>query len=103
MTTTQLTLNDALTAFVKEQEIALPDGSAASFVKQDELAAEVLKHRNQIVPLLKVTRAGATTSLLKKAVENNMKIVIVEPTHKIGKETVKKALELTKNKNAKIL
>jgi hypothetical protein len=44
-------------------------GSNVNFVKQDKLAEQVLKQKC-IVPVLKVTRAGATTSLVKQALNS---------------------------------
>ena len=74
-----------------------------SFSKQEAMATSVLKLAGVIVPILKVTRAGATTSLIKKAVEANKKVVIVEPTHRIGESTVAEAVSHSNIKNAKIL
>jgi hypothetical protein len=55
------------------------------------------------VPVLKVTRAGVTTSLIKQTVNLRPPVVIVEPTHRIGNYTVSEAVKSSNNKNAKIL
>jgi hypothetical protein len=68
----------------------------ANFDKQELLAQEVLKRTNCIVPILKVPRAGATTSLIKNAIEDGKKVVVIEPSHKIGEDTVRKAASLSK-------
>jgi hypothetical protein len=74
-----------------------------AFAKQDLLATEVLSKKERVVPILKVARAGATTSLIKQAVESHKKVVIFEPTHKIGESTVHDAILYSKNKDARIL
>jgi hypothetical protein len=74
-----------------------------AFAKQDLLATEVLSKKDCVVPILKVARAGATTSLIKQAVESHKKVVIFEPTHKIGESTVQDAILYSKNKDARIL
>ncbi len=67
-------------------EVSL-EASTSNFEKQDSLALQVLQ-LNGIVPVLKVTRAGATTSLIKQAVNAGKKVVIVELTYRIGDYTV---------------
>ncbi len=76
--------------------------STSTFEKQDSLALQVLQLKG-IVPVLKVTRAGATTSLIKQAVNLRKSVVIVEPTHRIGDYTVSEAVKCSNNKDAKVL
>jgi hypothetical protein len=76
--------------------------STEVFTQQDRLAFEVLSKKDCIVPILKVPRAGATTSLIKQAVESHKKVVIFEPTHRIGENTISDALSYAKRKDAKI-
>src|SRR5208283_5272557 len=77
--------------------------SESAFAKQDRLALEILSKKGYVVPILKVARAGATTSLIKNAIDSQKKVVIFEPTHEIGNDTVSGAVKLCKNVNAKIL
>ena len=61
----------------------------SGFENQDALAENILtKERGNVVAVKKVTRAGATFSLLKKAFEMKQKTVIVAPYRKIFDETV---------------
>lgn len=46
--------------------------------------------------VVKTTRSGTTTLVIKRTIENNKKILIIAPTIKICEETVKKAIEITK-------
>lgn len=48
--------------------------SIDAFAQQDRLALEVLSKKDCVVPILKVARAGATTSLIKQAVESHKKV-----------------------------
>ncbi|HMK94824.1 MAG TPA: hypothetical protein VK536_05415 [Candidatus Limnocylindrales bacterium] len=75
--------------------------ATGSFEKQDISALNVLKLKG-IVPVLKVTRAGTTTSLIKQAVNADKRIVIVEPTHRIGEDVVTEAVKLSNNKQATV-
>jgi hypothetical protein len=69
------------------------------FQKNNELASDLLlNHRGKIVAIRKATRAGATTSLLKVAVEKRQKTVIVLPFHNIFNQTVNEALKLVNNR-----
>lgn len=59
------------------------------FEKQDKMAEALLtNYRGKVVAITKATRAGATFSLLKKAVELKQKTVIVAPYKKIFDQTV---------------
>jgi len=78
-------------------------GSDSAFAKQEAMANEVLTKQGKIIPILKVARAGATTSLVKQAVENNKKLVICVPTHEIGEDTVKSAVLQSKCSLDKII
>jgi len=78
-------------------------GSTANFSKQDKLALEVLKNKNCIVPIIKVPRAGATTSLIINGINDHKKVVIIEPSHEIGQDTIKKAVHFSQYRNAKII
>ncbi|NLB55636.1 MAG: hypothetical protein GX811_07715 [Lentisphaerae bacterium] len=67
------------------------------------MAKELLKNSNMIIAVEKVTRAGATTNLIKEAVNAKRKIVFCSPTHKIGEDTVKQSVSLSQRKDARIL
>lgn len=59
------------------------------FEKQDKMAEEILtEHRGKVLAIVKATRAGATTSLLKRACELGQKTVIVAPYIEIFDTTV---------------
>ncbi len=49
------------------------NSSGSAFAQQDRLALEVLSKKDCVVPILKVARAGATTSLIEQAMDNNKK------------------------------
>jgi hypothetical protein len=74
-----------------------------SYEKQEQMAKALLEGRNHIIAVEKVTRAGATTSLIKEAVNAKMKVVFCAPTHKIGEDTVKQAVNFSQRKDARIL
>ena len=74
----------------------------SDFDKQDALAQVLLERENLIVPVIKVTRAGATTSLIKQAIRQKKRVVIFEPTHEIGEDTISKAVNLC-GKRVKVL
>ena len=74
-----------------------------SYEKQERMAKELLKNSNMIIAVEKVTRAGATTNLIKEAVNAKRKIVFCSPTHKIGEDTVKQSVSLSQRKDARIL
>jgi hypothetical protein len=67
------------------------------------MARILLGLKNQIVAVEKVTRAGATTSLIIQAVNDHKKVAFFAPTHKIGEDTVKKAIALSQRKDANVL
>jgi len=75
----------------------------SDFEKQNKMAVELLKLENKIVSVIKVTRAGTTTSLIKEAIDAHKKVVIFVPTHEIGRVTINKAVTYADRKNAKIL
>ncbi len=83
--------------------VVLDIGSDSAFAKQEAMANAILAIQGKIVPVQKVARAGATTSLIKQAIEAHKKVVIIEPTHRIGEDTVSKAVQLSNNKEAKVL
>ncbi len=74
-----------------------------SYQKQEQMAKTLLGLKNQIVVVEKVTRAGVTTSLIKHAVDDYKKVAFFAPTHKIGEDTVKKAIALSQRKDANVL
>jgi hypothetical protein len=64
------------------------------FEKNNALASDLLhNHRGKMVAIRKATRAGATTSLLKRAFELGQKTVIIVPFIKIFDQTVNEALK----------
>jgi len=74
-----------------------------NFEKHNEIAREILtNHRNQVLAVVKVTRAGATTSLLKNAFELGQKSVIVAPYIKIFDMTIKDVEHFFKEKKPRI-
>ena len=79
------------------------ESPTANFKLQDSLAAKVLESKTGVIPIIKVPRAGATTSLIKELVERHTKTVIFEPTHKIEESTIPQAISLSNNSSAKLL
>jgi len=68
-----------------------------TFDKQDAMASEILtEHRGKALAIVKATRAGATTSLLKAACDLGQKTVIVAPYIEIFEKTVEDAKKLVK-------
>lgn len=73
------------------------------FAKQDKMADTLLtKHRGKVLAITKATRAGATTSLLKRACELKQKTVIIAPYIQIFERTVEDVEKLIVGKKPKI-
>jgi hypothetical protein len=80
----------------KEESDACEFGNSL-FDQQNALADKILQ-TNGISCIHKVTRAGATTSLVKRCVDQGKKVVILVPTIKIMKEIRKKVPAITTRK-----
>ena len=79
------------------------NSSGSAFAQQNLLALEVLSKNNCVVPILKVARAGATTSLIAELANSHKRTVIFEPTNKIRESTIPEAIRISNNKDAKLL
>ena len=73
------------------------------FALQNSKAQDILtNYRGKVLAVEKATRAGATTSLLKKACELGQKTVIVAPYIKIFDNTVDNVRGLIEGKDPRI-
>jgi len=73
------------------------------FEKQDKMADEILKnYRDKVLAIVKATRAGATTSLLKAACQLKQKTTIIAPYISIFDNTINDVQKIVTERRLRI-
>ena len=82
---------------IKQIKSGISKSKDLGFKFMDKSIEKILKNRNTNYEVIKTTRAGVTTTLIKQAKELGKRLLVLIPTNAIGEDTGSGAMELVYN------